>query len=66
MNQYHKIMEVFWLLIAVVSTVYAAYMAGKSSFEESFIYFLFPVVAGILFGLRYFMRKRFEKMKDEG
>jgi membrane protease YdiL (CAAX protease family) len=65
MNQYHKIMEVFWLLIAVVSLAYAMYMAGQSSFEESSMYFLFPVVAGILFSLRYFMRKRFEKMKDE-
>ena len=65
MNQYHNIMEKFWLLIAVVSLAYAMYSAGQTSFEESSTFFLFPVIASVLFGLRYFMRKRFEKMRDE-
>lgn len=62
MNQYHKIMERFWLIVAIVSFVYAVYMMGKiQDIGESVIYLLFPLVAGLLFYMRYYTRKRYER-----
>jgi hypothetical protein len=65
MNQYHKIMEKFWLLMAIVSFVYAVYMFGKRGLEDSMIYFLFPLVAAGLYYMRYFMRKKFEQRSGD-
>ncbi|MEZ4721567.1 MAG: hypothetical protein R2813_06775 [Flavobacteriales bacterium] len=58
-------MEKFWLVIAILSFVYAVYMIGKQGLSESIIYLIFPLVAGALFYMRYFMRKRFEKGQDD-
>lgn len=65
MNRYHKIMEKFWLLIAILSLAYAAYKAGQNGVENTLMLFLLPVIAGLLFGMRYFVRKKFEKMQDK-
>ncbi|GAB5538460.1 MAG: hypothetical protein Salg2KO_05630 [Salibacteraceae bacterium] len=64
MNQYHKIMEKFWLAVAIVSLVFAVYKFGQVGYArlgEVAIYFLFPFLAGFLFYARYFIRKRAER-----
>lgn len=65
MNKYHLIMEKFWLVIAGVSFVFAVYKAGQIGISAASMFFLFPVIAAVLFGMRYFVRKKFEKYKDE-
>lgn len=65
MNQYHNIMEKFWLIIAIVSFVYAVFKIGRDGLENSLILLVFPIVAAALFYMRYFMRKRFEKGQDD-
>ena len=65
MNQYHKIMERFWLFVAIASFIFAVYKTGEIGIGESMMYYLFPFIAGILFYMRYFVRKRFEKRSGE-
>jgi hypothetical protein len=66
MNQYHKIMEKFWLLMAIVSFVYAVYKSGQAgNFADTAIYFLFPLIAAVLFYLRYYVRKKAENESRE-
>lgn len=62
MNSYHLFMERFWLLISIISFVYGVYMIGKFGLAEAGIYLVMPAVAGALFYLRFYTRKR---MKNE-
>lgn len=64
MNQYHKFMEKFWLVTAIISFLYAVYMIGKYGIAERGILLIMPVIAAALFYLRYFTRKRFERDND--
>jgi Flp pilus assembly protein TadB len=61
MNNYHKLMEKFWLIVALASALYAFYSWGKFGIERTGIMLVLPVIALILFALRYFTRKRLEK-----
>lgn len=66
MNQYHKIMEKFWLLMAIISFIYAVYKSGQTgNFADTAILFLFPLIAAILFYLRYYVRKKAERESGE-
>lgn len=61
MNQYHKIMEKFWLVVAILSLIFAVYKLGQTqNVADSAIYFLFPVIATVLFYMRYYVRKKYE------
>jgi len=64
MNQYHKFMEKFWLIIAIATFIYAVYMIGKYGLAEQGILLIMPAIAAALFYLRYFTRKRFGQDKD--
>lgn len=61
MSTYHKIMEIFWLAVAIVSGMYAFYSLGKIGLEKTGVIIALPFVALILFIMRYFTRKRLEK-----
>ena len=65
MKKYNVIMERFWMLMAVVSFIYAVYMIGAKGIIEAGIYLIFPFVAGMLSYMRYFTRKRIEKGEAE-
>ena len=66
MNAYHKIMEKFWLVMALLSLLFAVFKLGQSQdFAASSIYFLFPMIAAVLFYLRYYVRKKSERESNE-
>ena len=61
MNKYHKLMEKFWLIIAIASALYAVYSLGKYGMEKTGVLLYLPFIALLLFVMRYFTRKRLEK-----
>ena len=61
MKRYNKIMEVFWLVTAILTSVIAAYVIGKKGLADNYHFLFFPLIAGFLFGMRRFMRMRMEK-----
>jgi hypothetical protein len=65
MNKYNKIMEYFWLVIAIATALYAAYTLGKSGSENTILLVTMPFIAGSLFGIRRFTRKRLEKQNEQ-
>lgn len=58
-------MEKFWLVIAIVSFVYGVYMIGKFGIAEAGLYLLMPFIAGALYYLRYYARKRLDRKNDQ-
>ncbi len=61
MKTLNKVMETFWLLVALVTLGLAAYMIHHDGWDNAYLYLLFPLIAGAMFGLRRTMRKRMEK-----
>ena len=53
------------MIIAIVSFVYGVYSVGKFGLVEAGLYLLMPLIAGALFYLRYYTRKRMEKENDQ-
>ncbi len=61
MKTYHKIMEIVWLSIGVLSTAFAIFIFANYGFEEDNYFVLaVPVMALVLYGLRRSVRKRQE------
>lgn len=65
MSSFNKAMELFWLVLAIVSAGLAAYLIATQGWEEGSLYLIFPAIAGFAFGVRRMMRKRMEKHLDD-
>lgn len=65
MNKYHKVMEYFWLVIGIITSIFAynTYNSGQQE-DMGFIMFM-PIIAFVLFGLRRFHRLKLEKFDRE-
>lgn len=61
MKTYHLIMEKFWLVAAILSFIYAVYTIGQSGLAQAGLNLVMPLIAGALYYLRRYTRKRFEK-----
>ncbi len=57
-----KILEIAWLVIAIASIIFGAYETITSGIGESYLFFIFTVIAGIMYGMR---RKQRERLQDE-
>jgi peptidoglycan/LPS O-acetylase OafA/YrhL len=55
-------MEYFWLIVAIATALYAAYQWNQDPniLDENTFLFIFPFLAGGLFAMRRFLRKRQE------
>lgn len=65
MNKYHRVMEIFWLVVAIVTAIFAGYQLSQGRTEDMTLMLVMPFVAGALFAIRRFHRKRMEKMDKE-
>jgi hypothetical protein len=65
MQKYNLFMEKFWMVIAIVSFVYGVYMVGKFGLADAGLYLLMPLIAGTLYYLRSYARKRAERENDQ-
>jgi hypothetical protein len=63
MKNYTKIMEGFWLLVAIVTSLIAFKMIWQDGLIEGTIMFFFPPV--ISFGMWYVRRRYRKKVEDK-
>ncbi len=61
MKAYNKIMEAFWLGLAVVTTIIVVYMIISGGWSKNQVYLIFPGICFMMFFARRFMRRRMEK-----
>ncbi len=59
-NKYALVSERVWLVITIATLSYAVYMVIKFGTGE-WTYFIMPFLAGTMFVLRRFLRKRFAR-----
>lgn len=53
------------MVIAIVSFVYGVYMVGKFGLADAGLYLLMPLIAGTLYYLRSYARKRAERENNQ-
>lgn len=61
MNVYNKIMQVFWLLVAITIIIYVTVMGYKEGFDRWSFNYIFAGLAFAVYLLRRFMMKRMKK-----
>lgn len=59
-----KIMELFWLLLGVLTLIAVLYLGATQGFQEFKIWFLFPAVAFAMYFFRRFMRRKMKELED--
>ena len=64
MKKMNRVMEFFWLAVAVLSLVGAIYYILELGWEEGWVYLLFPLTAGMMFAYRRMMRSRVERWSE--
>ena len=57
-------MTTVWLVIAVMGLLIAGYFMVKDGWREGSVYLIFPLLAGMMYGLRKFMMGRMERHND--
>lgn len=59
-------MEKFWLALAIASFVVVVYIfiSDGGFTRENAQYLVFPLLAGLMYGFRTYVRKRMEKNQD--
>lgn len=58
MEKISRFMEIFWLALAVLTAIWAAYVLRQQGWEAGKTWLLFPAVCGAMYGYRRFMRGR--------
>lgn len=56
-------MELFWLSISLIALIMALYMIGVKGIRQGYLYLVFPLLAGAMYSLRRWVRKRVEKQE---
>ena len=58
MERIARFMELFWLALAVISGVWAAYMLFRHGWDQGKTWLMFPAIGAAMWGYRRFMRGR--------
>jgi hypothetical protein len=61
MKTYNKIMELFWLIAGVISTLFVTIMGLKEGFSNWYFYYIFGGMCLATYLMRRTMRIRMEK-----
>ncbi len=61
MEKVARIMEWFWLVLAVCTAAWAVYVLAVQGWAMGRNWLLFPAVCGAMYGYRRFMRGRMEQ-----
>jgi hypothetical protein len=64
MNRINKFLEVFWLVISIISIIAVIYVYTKIGKEDNFIILFFPVISVAMFIFRRYMSKRYREHKN--
>ena len=65
MKKLNRVMEFFWLAVAVLSLFGAIYYIMELGWAEAWYYLMFPAVAFMMFAYRRGMRSRLDKWSEE-
>ncbi|MFH1320410.1 MAG: hypothetical protein ABII90_07145 [Bacteroidota bacterium] len=60
-----KVAEILWLIIAILSILAGAYETKIKGIGESYMFFIFTFVAGIMYALRRWKRIKIEKKQND-
>ena len=63
-NKYNKIMEKFWMTVAIVSGIIVIYLMIRDGVVANLQLLVFPALAGAMYAFRVSFRKRQEKMDN--
>ncbi|MCC6839490.1 MAG: hypothetical protein IT230_04960 [Flavobacteriales bacterium] len=56
MERIARFMEVFWLVLAVLSLGWAVYLLAVNGWEQGKVWLLFPAISTAMWGYRRYMR----------
>ena len=60
-----KILEVSWLVIMVASIIFGVYETAVSGIGESYLFFVFTLIAAIFYRMRRRQRERLESESED-
>ncbi len=61
METYNKIMRFFWLGMAIVTFIIVTYSCIFDDYKTWIFYYIFPVIAFIMYWMKTWMMKRMQK-----
>ncbi|RYM32363.1 hypothetical protein ERX46_13860 [Brumimicrobium glaciale] len=61
MGTYNKVMQMFWLVVGVVTIIAVTFLGFRDGFERWSSYYIFGFFAILLYFVRRYMMKRMEK-----
>lgn len=64
MNLYNKVMQYFWLSMAIVITLGVTYLGYKEGFNRWVFYYTFAGIALIMYFMKTMMMKRMAKHNE--
>lgn len=64
MNTYNKFMKYFWLAIGIVTLLAVTIMGFIDGFDRWYQYYLFSAIGFMMFFMKSWMMKRFEKQME--
>ncbi len=64
METYNKIMQMFWLIVGVVTIIAVTFLGFRDGFERWSSYYIFGFFAILLYLIRRFMMKRMIKHQE--
>lgn len=65
LKKINNFLEKFWLVVGVGTMIYGIYLVNQTSLSESYMYLIYPIIAFVLFGFRYTLRKRLERAEEQ-
>ena len=65
MKKYSRMMELFWLISTVFLAAMAAYVLYQKGIQEGYLILALPLVSGLMYGMRRWLRKRMERVDDD-
>jgi membrane protein implicated in regulation of membrane protease activity len=64
MGRISRILEVFWLLLGIITLIGVVFLVATNGIREFKLWFLFPVVAFSMYFFRRFMSRKLARMEQ--
>lgn len=61
-----RVLEIAWLVIAIGSLVFGAWKTADEGFSEGVWFFIFTLIAAIMYTIRRRQRISFDRQKQKG
>ncbi len=61
-----RVLEIAWLIIAIGSLIFGAWKTAEDGFNEGVWFFIFTLIAAIMYTIRRRQRISFTRQKEKG